>query len=100
MEHNQLGVISGSGDSRGGRFIFIDEHTREVVDAEEVIESIVGGFAHFAFFDHFEDDMAEVVGGMHAPLAKDDWAEHPELLQAEETDAFEEFRAGDVTGFF
>lgn len=93
-------MISGSGDSNVRGFVFIDEHASEVVDAEEVIESIIGGFPHFALFDHFEDDMAEVVCGMHAPFAKNDRAEHTELLQPQKSDAFEEFSTGDVPGFF
>ena len=44
--------------------------------------------------------MAEVVRGVDTPVGKDERAEHAKGLESEESDAFQQFGAGNMAGFF
>ena len=100
-------AISGNGDAclqsrlftkrrTGVQCVVFAEDLVEVIDAKEVVEVIVRCPAHFAGFDHFEDNITEVCGRCYAPIPKDGDAEHSKMLQCQFTQPVQKLRPADV----
>lgn len=71
----------------------------EIIDIDKILQAIVFRFSHSAMLDHFEDHLAEVSGGMHAPLFEDGQGHQAELLDGQNADSFQEFLTGNVCFF-
>jgi hypothetical protein len=80
--------------------VVIHENLLKTVHTAEIFEAVIVSASHVSRVNHLEDDVAEVVSGVDTPVGEHKRAEHSEGLEPEEADAFEQFCAGDVAGFF
>ena len=72
------------------------EGLREFVDRVEVLASVLGGLLEEILVDQAEDDLADVVGGLDAPLGEHGAREEAEGLEREIAKAVEQLDARHV----
>lgn len=82
------------------REVIVDEDLLKTVNTAEIFKAVILSASHVSGIDHLEDNMAEVVRGVDTPVGKDERAEHAKGLESEESDAFQQFGAGNMAGFF
>lgn len=82
------------------RQVIVDEDLLKTVDTGEIFKAVILSASHVSGIDHLEDNMAEVVRCVNTPVCKYERAEHAKGLESEESDAFQQFGAGNMAGFF
>src|SRR5262249_32390618 len=76
--------------------IVFDERRVQVVNLAKIIAGVVVGLAHQLRFYEVENDLAEVVGTLDTPHAKNGPGHQPELPESKIADALQQFGTLDV----